>query len=185
MHFDHIQETFRDIRQGSDRRDKRHRLSLLMVICSFFVASPTMCQTSEGHNPASEGAPPSNDRFLLFQPPASLTLTEPPIEKFKYLQSQRDSVAAPAQEPFYPDGLFSPHEEADEETSEYAAASTFSTQNRSKRDTCSHSPSKLLCLPPWYSKFELPFTDSVNVVEIGIDISDVLGINDKVTGTSS
>ena len=31
-----------------------------------------------------------------------------------------------------------------------------------------------------YSKFELPHRDSVNIVEIGIDISDVLRINDKV-----
>ena len=45
---------------------------------------------------------------------------------------------------------------------------------------CKHAPNKHLCLPPSYSKFELPYTDSVNIVEIGIDISDVLRINDKV-----
>ena len=46
--------------------------------------------------------------------------------------------------------------------------------------SCDHAANKNLCLPKSYSKFELPFTDSVNVVEIGIDISDVLRINDKV-----
>ena len=52
---------------------------------------------------------------------------------------------------------------------------------RSKKEhTCDDSPNKNLCLPKSYSKFELPFTDSVNVVEIGIDIIDVLRINDKV-----
>ena len=45
---------------------------------------------------------------------------------------------------------------------------------------CDHAPNKMLCLPEDYSKFELPFVDTVNVVEIGIDISDVLRINDKV-----
>ena len=45
---------------------------------------------------------------------------------------------------------------------------------------CASSPNKHLCLPPSYSKFELPHTDDVNIVEIGIDISDVLRINDKV-----
>lgn len=45
---------------------------------------------------------------------------------------------------------------------------------------CEHAPNKNLCLPKTYSKFELPDTDGVNVVEIGIDISDVLRINDKV-----
>ena len=45
---------------------------------------------------------------------------------------------------------------------------------------CDHAANKQLCLPPEYSKFELPFADSVNVVEIGIDILDVLRINDKV-----
>ncbi len=53
---------------------------------------------------------------------------------------------------------------------------------RLKRDdtSCDHAANKYLCLPLTYSKFELPHTDSVNVVEIGIDISDVLRINDKV-----
>ena len=46
---------------------------------------------------------------------------------------------------------------------------------------CSETASQPLCLPPTYSKFELPFPNSVNVVEIGIDISDVLRINDKVS----
>jgi len=54
--------------------------------------------------------------------------------------------------------------------------------SRFKRDdkSCDHAANKYLCLPITYSKFELPHTDSVNVVEIGIDISDVLRINDKV-----
>ena len=47
---------------------------------------------------------------------------------------------------------------------------------------CATAPNKNLCLPKSYSKFELPHTDSVNVVEIGIDIIDVLRINDKVRG---
>jgi hypothetical protein len=47
-------------------------------------------------------------------------------------------------------------------------------------DFCEHSRNRNLCLPRDYSKFELPFVDGVNVVEIGIDISDVLRINDKV-----
>ena len=50
-----------------------------------------------------------------------------------------------------------------------------------KEHTCDDSPNKNLCLPKSYSKFELPFTESVNVVEIGIDIIDVLRINDKVS----
>lgn len=54
-----------------------------------------------------------------------------------------------------------------------------------KEHTCDDSPNKNLCLPKSYSKFELPFTDSVNVVEIGIDIIDVLRINDKVSFTST
>ena len=47
-------------------------------------------------------------------------------------------------------------------------------------DYCERSRNRNLCLPPTYSKFELPFVDDVNVVEIGIDISDVLRIDDKV-----
>ena len=48
-------------------------------------------------------------------------------------------------------------------------------------DYCERSRNRNLCLPPTYSKFELPFVDEVNVVEIGIDISDVLRIDDKVS----
>ena len=51
---------------------------------------------------------------------------------------------------------------------------------KSKEHMCADAPNKNLCLPKSYSKFELPFTESVNVVEIGIDIIDVLRINDKV-----
>ena len=50
-------------------------------------------------------------------------------------------------------------------------------------DYCERSRNRNLCLPPTYSKFELPFVDDVNVVEIGIDISDVLRIDDKVRTT--
>ncbi len=51
---------------------------------------------------------------------------------------------------------------------------------QSKKNGCEHATNKQLCLPPLYSKFELPFTETVNVVEIGIEILDVLRINDKV-----
>ena len=54
------------------------------------------------------------------------------------------------------------------------------TRIRRESSSCEHANNKYLCLPPTYSKFELPHTESVNVVEIGIDISDVLRINDKV-----
>ena len=37
-----------------------------------------------------------------------------------------------------------------------------------------------LCLFPDYNKFELPIKDGVNIIDIGIDITDVLRINDKV-----
>ena len=63
---------------------------------------------------------------------------------------------------------------------------TFQAHDRMKRGVkakehmCADAPNKNLCLPKSYSKFELPFTESVNVVEIGIDIIDVLRINDKV-----
>ena len=57
--------------------------------------------------------------------------------------------------------------------------------NSRKEHTCVESPNKNLCLPKSYSKFELPFTDSVNAVEIGIDIIDVLRINDKVSKFST
>ena len=50
-----------------------------------------------------------------------------------------------------------------------------------KAGLCNHAKNKNLCLPKSYSKFELPFTETVNVVEIGIDILDVLRINDKVS----
>ena len=60
-----------------------------------------------------------------------------------------------------------------------------STLNRKKTveedNFCSHAPNKHLCLPVDYSKFELPHRDDVNIVEIGIDISDVLKINDDVS----
>ena len=52
-------------------------------------------------------------------------------------------------------------------------------------DYCERSRNRNLCLPPTYSKFELPFVDDVNVVEIGIDISDVLRIDDKVREAGS
>lgn len=54
------------------------------------------------------------------------------------------------------------------------------TRWKREGSSCEHANNKYLCLPPTYSKFELPHTESVNVVEIGIDISDVLRINDKV-----
>ena len=47
-------------------------------------------------------------------------------------------------------------------------------------DICAHAPNKHPCLPQAYSKFEVPFSEPLNVIEIGIDISDVLSINDKV-----
>ena len=40
-----------------------------------------------------------------------------------------------------------------------------------------------LCLFPDYNKFELPIKDGVNIIDIGIDITDVLRINDKVRDT--
>ena len=48
--------------------------------------------------------------------------------------------------------------------------------------TCAkpHSASKHLCLPRAYNKFDLPLPDAVNTIDIGIDIVDVLRINDKV-----
>ena len=39
---------------------------------------------------------------------------------------------------------------------------------------------KHLCLPQDYNKFDLPFPNLVNPIDIGIDITDVLRINDKV-----
>ena len=37
-----------------------------------------------------------------------------------------------------------------------------------------------LCLPRDYNKFDLPHPGTVNIIDIGIDIVDVLRINDKV-----
>ena len=39
-----------------------------------------------------------------------------------------------------------------------------------------------LCLPQNYNKFDLPYPNKVNPIDIGIDITDVLRINDKVGG---
>merc|ERR1719410_2555541 len=36
-----------------------------------------------------------------------------------------------------------------------------------------------LCLPRDYNKFDLPHPGTVNIIDIGIDIVDVLRINDK------
>lgn len=52
---------------------------------------------------------------------------------------------------------------------------------RKNEHQCGSSANQQLCLPKTYSKFELPYPNTVNVVEIGIDISDVLRINDKVS----
>ena len=38
-----------------------------------------------------------------------------------------------------------------------------------------------LCLPRDYNKFDLPHPGTVNIIDIGIDIVDVLRINDKVS----
>ena len=46
------------------------------------------------------------------------------------------------------------------------------------------SASKHLCLPRAYNKFDLPLPDQVNTIDIGIDIVDVLRINDKVRAFS-
>ena len=53
--------------------------------------------------------------------------------------------------------------------------------SKAKDHVCDSAPNKNLCLPKSYSKFELPLPDRVNTVEIGIDIIDVLRINDKVS----
>ena len=42
------------------------------------------------------------------------------------------------------------------------------------------SLNKHLCLPLDYNKFDLPFPNNINIIDIGIDIVDVLRINDKV-----
>jgi len=39
-----------------------------------------------------------------------------------------------------------------------------------------------LCIPKNYNKFDLPLPDSVNFIDVGIDITDVLRINDKEYG---
>ena len=38
-----------------------------------------------------------------------------------------------------------------------------------------------LCVFPDYNKFDLPVQEGVNMIDIGIDITDVLRINDKVS----
>ena len=45
------------------------------------------------------------------------------------------------------------------------------------------SSSKHLCLPREYNKFDLPFPGTVNTIDIGIDIVDVLRINDKANNS--
>ena len=42
-----------------------------------------------------------------------------------------------------------------------------------------------LCLPRDYNKFDLPHPGTVNIIDIGIDIVDVLRINDKVSHQAS
>ena len=37
-----------------------------------------------------------------------------------------------------------------------------------------------LCIPGDYNKFDLPLPNSINFIDVGIDITDVLRINDKV-----
>ena len=39
-----------------------------------------------------------------------------------------------------------------------------------------------LCVFPDYNKFDLPVQEGVNMIDIGIDITDVLRINDKEYG---
>ena len=38
-----------------------------------------------------------------------------------------------------------------------------------------------LCIPADYNKFDLPLANTVNFIDVGIDITDVLRINDKVS----
>ena len=45
------------------------------------------------------------------------------------------------------------------------------------------SQSRHLCLPREYNKFDLPLPGQVNIIDIGIDIVDVLRINDKVSSS--
>ena len=42
-----------------------------------------------------------------------------------------------------------------------------------------------LCLPRDYNKFDLPHPGTVNIIDIGIDIVDVLRINDKASHQAS
>ena len=59
----------------------------------------------------------------------------------------------------------------------------LSGSNRAKEEVMCNtniSLSKHLCLPRNYNKFDLPFPSEVNIIDIGIDIVDVLRINDKV-----
>ena len=42
-----------------------------------------------------------------------------------------------------------------------------------------------LCLHSDYNKFELPIQEGVNIIDIGIDITDVLRINDKGASADS
>ena len=67
----------------------------------------------------------------------------------------------------------------------YLVESYERMKRTSKDHVCDSAPNKNLCLPKSYSKFELPHTEQVNVVEIGIDIIDVLRINDKVSKCNS
>ena len=60
----------------------------------------------------------------------------------------------------------------------------LSGSNRAKEEVMCNkniSLSEHLCLPRDYNKFDLPFPSQVNIIDIGIDIVDVLRINDKVT----
>ena len=43
---------------------------------------------------------------------------------------------------------------------------------------CSEGNTKSICLPDNYSKFELPYTEQTNPIQISIDIDEVLRIND-------
>merc|ERR1719210_1892264 len=45
--------------------------------------------------------------------------------------------------------------------------------------SCEDGKRKLLCLPQEYSKFDLPHRNDFNEIEIGLEISDVLKIDDK------
>ena len=55
-----------------------------------------------------------------------------------------------------------------------------SAQHREEKGRVTNSH---LCLPEDYNKFDLPLPDTVNNIDIGIDITDVLRINDKVGAT--